>query len=47
MIGYFAGPDFQTPGAAVVVAHSVYVLVQVLTATETVSFDGGFIRLTP
>lgn len=46
-IGYFAGPNFQTPGAAVVVAHSAYVTVQIITSTETITFDGGFIRLVP
>lgn len=46
VIGYFAGPDFLVPGVATVVPRTSHVTIQIITATETISFDGGFIRLT-
>lgn len=45
-IGYFAGPGLQQPGAAVVVARTSWVRIQVVTASEVLTFPGGFIRLT-
>lgn len=47
VIGYFAGPDVVTPGAATVVSRTSHVMVQIVTTTETLTFEGGFIRIVP
>lgn len=47
VIGYFAGPDFVTPGAATVVPDTAYARIRIITPTEDLLFEGGFIRLTP
>jgi len=47
VIGYFAGPDFVTPGAATAVARTAHFIVKIPTTTESLIFEGGFIRLVP
>lgn len=46
VVGYFAGPDYASPGSAIVVPQTSWVEVVVVTETETLTFPGGFIRLT-
>lgn len=45
--GYFAGPDFVTPGAAHVVPVTSHVRISVVTADTSETFDGGYIQLVP
>lgn len=47
VVGYFAGPAYPIPAPAIVIPETSYVEVVVVTATETLSFPGGFVRLTP
>lgn len=47
VIGYFAGPGYQVPGVAVVITRTSFVRIRIVTATETLTFGGGFVRLTP
>lgn len=45
--GYFAGPDYVTPGQAHVVPVTSHVQIRVLTTTTSEVFDGGYIQLVP
>lgn len=47
VVGYFAGPDYPSPAPATVIPSTVYATIIIVTATETLSFPGGFIRLVP
>lgn len=43
--GFFAGPDFATPGSAHVVPVTSHAQIRVVTDTTTETFDGGYIQL--
>lgn len=45
VVGYFAGPDYPSPAPAVVVPASSHVQIRVVTVSESLTFEGGFIRL--
>jgi hypothetical protein len=45
--GYFAGPDFVTPGTAHVVSVTSHAEIRVSNADISETFDGGFIQLVP
>lgn len=45
--GYFAGPDFVTPGLANVVPVTSHVQIRVVTTDTSETFDGGYIQLVP
>jgi len=47
VIGYFAGPDYPVPGAATVLPRTSHVTIQITTTTEVLTFEGGFLRVTP
>jgi hypothetical protein len=47
VVGYFAGPDFPTPGSAVVITRTSWARLRITTSTERLTFDGGFIQLVP
>jgi hypothetical protein len=46
VIGYFAGPGYSPAGAAAVVPKTSHVTIRIITVTETLTFPGGFIRIT-
>lgn len=46
VVGYFAGPNHSSPSPAAVVPATSSARVRITTATERLTFDGGFIRLT-
>lgn len=45
--GYFAGPDFVTPGIAHVVPVTSHAEIRIVTADTNETFDGGYIQLVP
>lgn len=45
LAGYFAGPDFGTPGPAHVITQTVHIDIYVTDGDVTRWLDGGFIRL--
>jgi hypothetical protein len=45
--GYFAGPDFPTPGSAHPVPVTSHVEIRISNADISEIFDGGFIQLVP
>jgi len=45
VIGYFAGPDFATPGSATVLQGVTVVVIEIVTATETNRFPGGLLTV--
>lgn len=47
VVGYFAGPAYPSPAPATVIPHTSYAQIIIVTTTETLTFPGGFIRLTP
>lgn len=43
--GYFAGPNFVTPGAAQVISGTSHCRIRVVNALVSLTFNGGFIAL--
>lgn len=47
VVGYFAGPDFPSPGGAHVVTETSHCKLRVVSDLISVTLDGGFIQLVP